>query len=85
MLAAIGDADLAALPNPPVAPSGKPMTARDLRRFAPQQQPGGYAWGSYDATNGKWSPVLGRDGRPFVLPWNELEPALRSRVAEAFK
>lgn len=85
VLDAITDADLAGLPNPPVTPDGKPISASALRRAAPMRQRGGYAWGYMDATNGRWSPVLGQNGAPFVLPWNDLEPVLRRRVWQAFK
>lgn len=84
-LDAISDADLSALAVPPVGPGGKPMSAADLRRATPFFTPGGYRWGAFDATTGVIHPVLGADGRPFLLPWDQIAPELRRRVPDAFR
>ncbi len=85
VLDAISDADLLGLPVPPVSGPGRLMSAADLRRATPIFGPGGYRWGRLDETTGFIEPVLGADGKPFVLPWAQLAPELRRRVPDAFK
>lgn len=86
VLGALTDADLAALPNPPVTPSGAPMDAGALRRMMPIFGPGGYrfAMPSTDSSQAR-RPVMGRDGRPFVLDLEAMSPTLRGRVPDAYR
>jgi hypothetical protein len=77
------DTDVAGLPNAPVDKAGKPVSARVLRSFAPIMGPGGYRFGRIDAATGRVDPLAGRDGKPFVLDFEVLRPALRQRVPGA--
>lgn len=81
---AITDADLAALPVPPVDAAGKPYKARDLHVARPLAVPGGYrfALGDIGSNNPKF--LRGADGNVFVLPFDQLVPELRKRVPAAF-
>lgn len=85
LVAAITDADLAGLKDPPISPSGKVLTAAELRRNAPQFVPGGYAFAKIDGTTKATTQVAAKSGAAFVLPWNDLAPALRARVPDAFR
>ncbi len=85
VLKAITSQDLAALPNPPVFGNGNPMDAEALRRMQPIYGPGGYRFALPPDSNGNRRPVIGKDGQPFVLPFAEMEPVLRSRVPGAFR
>jgi hypothetical protein len=83
-LAAIRDADLSGLGNPPVRKDGGTMSAAELRRLTPIATPGGYRFGRTLA-NGMFEPVRAKDGQPFTLPWDDLAPELRRRVPAAFR
>lgn len=85
VLKAITSQDLAGLPNPPVFGNGNPMDADALRRMQPIFGPGGYRFAMPPDSNGNRRPVIGKDGQPFVLPFAEMEPVLRSRVPGAFR
>lgn len=85
LMSALTTADLAGLKNPPVTKSGEVLDARRLRAAELQAVPGGYAFGHTDKGNGAFTPLRGRDGKIFVLPWAEVEPALRGRVPAAFR
>lgn len=85
VLKAITTDDLSALPNPPVLPNGNPMDAGALRRMQPVFGPGGYRWAMPPDASGNRRPVLGKNGQPFVLDFNQLEPALRQRLPDAFR
>lgn len=85
VIGAITDQDLAGLPNPPVMPGGGAMDAGALRRMQPIFGPGGYRWSMPPDSSGNRRPVMGRDGTPFVLDLNALEPELRRRVPDGFR
>lgn len=85
VLNAITDDDLAKLQDPPVSPDGKPLKATDLRRNAPFFAPSGYLFGMPDPATGGGVLVMARSGAPFALPFDQLRPALRSRVPDAFR
>lgn len=78
------DDDLAALAVPPEKSAGKPARARDLAGAVPIAVRGGYAFDrDPDGDDGsKW--IYGRDGRPFVLPFDALAPELRRRRPDLF-
>jgi len=85
VIKALTSEDLAALPNPPVMPNGNPMDANALRRMQPIFGPGGYRWAMPPDASGNRRPVMGKDGQPFVLDFQALEPTLRSRIPDAFR
>lgn len=85
IIKAITSEDLAALPNPPVMPNGNPMDANALRRMQPIYGPGGYRWAMPPDASGNRRPVLGKDGQPFVLDFQAIEPVLRPRLPDAFR
>ncbi len=79
-LAAIRDDDLQSLPVPPI-----PGTrAAQVRNARPVAVPGGYrfALGDPAGQDPKW--IQGQDGKPFVLPWDEIKSRLRERAPGAF-
>lgn len=85
VLKAITTEDLAALPNPPVFPNGNPMDAGGLRRMQPIFGPGGYRWAMPPDSSGNRRTINGADGRPFLLDFEALTPALRQRLPDAFR
>lgn len=85
VLDALTDDDLAHLQDPPVAPDGKPIKASALRRNAPFFAPGGYLFGMPDEATGTGVLIMAKSGQPFVLPFDELRPTLRTRVPDAFR
>lgn len=84
VIGAVTDEDLKLMPISPEAANGKPYSAADIRNAVPVAAPGGYrfAQGDPQSENPKW--IRGADGRPFTLPLDKLEPALRTRVPGAF-
>jgi hypothetical protein len=78
---AVRDEDLAKQPVPPVAGT----TARQIRQAIPVAVPGGYrfATGEPDGPDPKF--ILGRDGQPFVLRWDDIKSDLRVRAPGAFE
>lgn len=85
VLAAITDADLAGLSDPPSRGDGKPMTAAELRRLAPVFGPGGYRFATIDPASGQATPLAAKSGAAFTLPWADLAARLRARVPDAFR
>lgn len=84
-LRAMTDADLAALPDPPVDAKGETMKAADLLTFAPRGARGLYRFGNVDPTTNEIVPVRTKSGAIFALNWNAIAPALKSRVPDAFR
>lgn len=85
LVTAIKDDDLKALADPPQRPDGKMYTARDLADAIPVKVPGGYAFATKKFVAGEpVSYLVAGNGRPWVLDWGAIEPALRQRVPGAF-
>lgn len=84
VIQALRDSDLIDLPVRPQTAAGKFYTARDLTGAVPVRVNGGYrfAMGDPSGDDPKW--VRGADGNPFVLPFDQLAPALRQRAPGAF-
>lgn len=85
VLGAITDDNLTRLPDPPVGPDGRVLKADDLRRNAPFFAPGGYLFGMPDEATGGGVLVMARSGKPFSLSFDQVRPALRARVPDAFR
>lgn len=84
-LRAISDKDLQALPDPPVRPDGRLLTAQELLATPPIARAGGYLFGHADATTGEIAAVKAKSGRAFVLNWGALAPEIKKRVPGAFR
>jgi hypothetical protein len=84
VIGAITEADLAGAPGGPPERDGKPYLPRDLKVAYPVRVPGGYAFamGEPGTDDPKW--IQGKDGRPFVLNWDYIEPRVKTRVPTAF-
>lgn len=83
VLLTLRDDDLAALAVPPEQSAGTPARARDLAGAVPIAVRGGYAFAfDPDADDPKF--IRGKDGRPFVLPFDQLAPELRRRRPDLF-
>jgi hypothetical protein len=84
VIGAITEADLAAMPNPPMN-GAKPYSAADLRALIPIATRSGYAFAAKSyASGGTMSYVTDAKGEPWVMDWSRVEPALRQRVPGAF-
>lgn len=83
---AINDADLKALPAPPVAKDGTALTAAQLRdmKFV-SLGPGVYHLAKNDPASPDPQYALNADGSKFTLNLNALAPALRARAPGAYK
>lgn len=80
----IRDGDLGALDVPPENEDGSPVPARQLHGAIPVPMNDGYAFALGDPAGDDPRWIRGRDGEPFVLPFEQLEPMLRARVPGAF-
>lgn len=85
VIGAITNEDIAALANPPVTKKGDVLQAKALRAHEMRAVEGGYAFGAIDSATKAFTPLRGRDGKIFILPWSEIEPRLRSRMPAAFR
>lgn len=79
VVGALTQADLQALPVPPVDAAGRPYPVAQIKGAFPVATAGGYrfATGDPDGNAPMW--VRGSDGRPFVLSFEAI-PALRDRL-----
>lgn len=80
VIGAIKDEDIAGAQGA----DGKSYTAHDLRRAVPVAVRGGYRFAVGDPMSDDPQWIRGRDGNPFVLDLERLEPALRKRVPGAY-
>lgn len=82
------DPDLAALPVPPQGAGGQAYSAKEIAGAVPVAVRSGngigyrFALGDPNGDDPKF--IRGADGRPFVLPWDTVEPLIRGRVPRAF-
>lgn len=84
VIRAVTEEDLAKLQFPPQTPDGKSYAARDIAAAIPVAVRGGYRFAMGDPASNDPQYIRGADGRPFVLPFDELENELRRRVPGAF-
>jgi len=83
---AIGDADLKSLANPPTAPDGTTMTAKQLQAaHLTSLAPGVYLVSKGDPAGEDPQWATAKDGGRFLLDLNALAPALRQRLPGAYK
>jgi muramidase (phage lysozyme) len=84
----ITDNDIRSLPRQPFLVGGTPLTAQQVKTghlLAVPDQADGLFHGRYTMTMGDPNapdakPVVGQDGKPWVLDLNRLEPSIKSRL-----
>lgn len=84
VIRSIRDEDLAGLPVPPQTADGRPYRAQDVAGAVPIAVRGGYRFAMGDPQSADPKYIRGADGRPFVLPFEQLRGELIQRVPGAF-
>lgn len=89
VLRSLRQEDFDALPVKPQGASGAPYTLHDFAAAVPVAVRGlngsvGYRFALGDPAGNDPKYIRGSDGRPFVLPFEQLSPSLRKRVPGAF-
>lgn len=84
VLGSLRDADLAGLSVKPVDANGNTYSARQISGAIPIAVRGGYRFALGDPNSEDPKYIRGADGRPFVLPWEQVSTALRPRLPGAF-
>lgn len=84
VIGAITDEDLRKVAVSPERADGTPYRAVDLRNALPIKVKGGYVFAQGDPQSANPKYIRGALGSPFVLDFDQMEPALRKRLPDAF-